>query len=247
MTRLDKHPALMEAYELIQSIEKLGASVELTNTVVQAGKLMRTIEDMVDGWKADATSLEEAIGRLNVDLNAAVLARRQAEAKLCLVYQADGEAVNFGTEEDVKKFRIMCAQRIDNMTKEKETFVKKLFEEKLRRALAVLALESKLRIKEEANAVLMDAMHRMEQDRSHTAFMEGFMKSYKRTLLNRVLDVLRTVTLSVPITMEVDAGTLRAETHSDVVKVKLPMAHMTRILQKYLPDNEGNPTFSTEG
>ena len=59
--RLDKHPVLMEGYEVMQAIEMCGASVELTKAVTMAGKLMENVEKLVDKlaeYKSDI-SLEQ--------------------------------------------------------------------------------------------------------------------------------------------------------------------------------------------
>jgi hypothetical protein len=46
--RLDKHPILMQGYEVIQSIEDCGASEKLTHAVILAGELMVEVDKLVD-------------------------------------------------------------------------------------------------------------------------------------------------------------------------------------------------------
>ncbi len=70
--RLDKHPILMQAHNVVQAIEECGASEELTNAVVKAGELMEEINKLVDklieigtitreGWMSvDSSQIERA-------------------------------------------------------------------------------------------------------------------------------------------------------------------------------------------
>ncbi len=44
---LSSHPILQQAFDVIQAIEKCGASVELTNAVTEAGKLMEAINGLL--------------------------------------------------------------------------------------------------------------------------------------------------------------------------------------------------------
>ena len=46
--RLDKHPILKQAYDVMQAIEECGASEKLTHAVTLAGKLMEDIDVLVD-------------------------------------------------------------------------------------------------------------------------------------------------------------------------------------------------------
>lgn len=46
--RLDRHPILMQAYEVIQAIEECGASVKLTDAVVKAGDLLDNLKLLID-------------------------------------------------------------------------------------------------------------------------------------------------------------------------------------------------------
>ena len=45
---LDKHPILMQGYNVIQAIEECDASEKLTNAVIKAGELLNEIEKLVD-------------------------------------------------------------------------------------------------------------------------------------------------------------------------------------------------------
>lgn len=44
---LSSHPILQQAFDVIQAIEKCGASVELTNAVTKAGELMTAINEIL--------------------------------------------------------------------------------------------------------------------------------------------------------------------------------------------------------
>lgn len=44
---LSSHPILQQAFDVIQAIEKCGASVELTNAVTKAGELMTAINELI--------------------------------------------------------------------------------------------------------------------------------------------------------------------------------------------------------
>jgi len=44
---LSSHPILQQAFDVIQAIEKCGASVELTSAVTEAGKLLQAINDLL--------------------------------------------------------------------------------------------------------------------------------------------------------------------------------------------------------
>lgn len=44
---LSSHPILQQAFDVIQAIEKCGASVELTNAVTKAGELMGAINELL--------------------------------------------------------------------------------------------------------------------------------------------------------------------------------------------------------
>ena len=44
MVQLDRHPLLMQCYDLSQLIEECGASEELTKAVVAAGELLESID-----------------------------------------------------------------------------------------------------------------------------------------------------------------------------------------------------------
>ena len=44
MTDISSHPLLQQAYDMCQSIEKCGASVQLTHAVMEASDLMRAID-----------------------------------------------------------------------------------------------------------------------------------------------------------------------------------------------------------
>jgi len=45
---LDKHPILWQGYNVVQQIEKCGASPELTRAVIMAGELNDNVEFLVD-------------------------------------------------------------------------------------------------------------------------------------------------------------------------------------------------------
>ena len=45
---LDKHPILMQGYNVIQAIEECDASEKLTNAVIKASELLNEIEKLVD-------------------------------------------------------------------------------------------------------------------------------------------------------------------------------------------------------
>ena len=46
--RLDRHPILLQAYDVCQAIEDCGASEELTHAVILAGELMDSIDALLD-------------------------------------------------------------------------------------------------------------------------------------------------------------------------------------------------------
>ena len=46
--RLDKHPILLQGYNVIQAIEECGASEKLTHAVILAGAFLDEVDKMVD-------------------------------------------------------------------------------------------------------------------------------------------------------------------------------------------------------
>lgn len=56
--RLDKHPILVEAYNVVMAIEECGASEKLTHAVIKASELAESIDKLLDEHeKAITTTL----------------------------------------------------------------------------------------------------------------------------------------------------------------------------------------------
>lgn len=52
MITLSAHPLYKQAYDVIQAIEKCGASAERTNAVTEAGKLMESVKELIKSNEA---------------------------------------------------------------------------------------------------------------------------------------------------------------------------------------------------
>jgi uncharacterized small protein (DUF1192 family) len=79
--RLDKHPILMQGYNVVQAIEECGASEKLTRAVIMAGELNNEIEKLVDEvtrLKANAAEKESDLYKMK--LHETLMVGRQTEA-----------------------------------------------------------------------------------------------------------------------------------------------------------------------
>lgn len=55
--RLDKHPILMEAHNVVMAIEECGASEKLTSAVIKASALAESIDKLIDFYNSNADIL----------------------------------------------------------------------------------------------------------------------------------------------------------------------------------------------
>jgi hypothetical protein len=83
MVDVSKHPLLTEAYEVMQAIEKCGASPELTEAVTKAGDLLKSIDEAIG---PNAITLTTQAGHFNpvqqVYFRAGLIACREHVARV---------------------------------------------------------------------------------------------------------------------------------------------------------------------
>ncbi len=66
---ISKHPILKQGYDVIQAIEKCGASEELTNAVIAASELLEQVEKLVDDNKILKERVEELYNEVKMYRN----------------------------------------------------------------------------------------------------------------------------------------------------------------------------------
>lgn len=112
MTQLNKHPLLMQVYDLCRQIETLGASPELTVAVSMAGDLMKPIETLVgelDKLKSEQTLnqlLNMVCGSLPEDYNLTLTMENGAAWVEAYDYQGFG--VQLPEQEDATMATQLC-------------------------------------------------------------------------------------------------------------------------------------------